>query len=291
MSQTTTSQSRSYLEPAKLYPNVSGHTPKDLFECSSAFPPDQVDGLYGYLYHRVLPDEVSWDPDHILLYTDGSCPSNGHSDAAGGCGVVWHGPLRHDPNAGTFSFRLEDYGPTGERKTATNIRAELRAAIAALQLCDWPKTRIKKIIIATDSEYVVKGATIWCRNWIRNGLRKDKGGEVLNPDLWTVLLQLIANYQNRGMIIYFWHIPRDLNERADLPAKNGAKLPQQSQFKRHSVLEELWNKDKAGPPSVSNPTVYKVAAVVQANDNRKAEAGWEADHIGYRTTVVSQRSR
>lgn len=238
---------RSYLVPAELFRPPSGSTPDSLFKCSSGWNGDREWGLPDSLYHRVtrVNHITRWDPEQILLYTDAACPSNGQPDATGGCGVVWHDPIPGKPNAGILSFRLEDYDPFGKKHHPTNNRAELRAAIAALQLCDWPYTRIKKIVIATVSEHVVKGATEFCSAWLQNGWKKSEGGPVLNQDLWTALLQLVTEFKYRGVTVYFWHIRRELNKDAKWQARQGAKLPAHARYELRPVVEERWDADRA----------------------------------------------
>ncbi|GAB7343811.1 hypothetical protein MBLNU457_1782t1 [Dothideomycetes sp. NU457] len=240
-------QSSSYLEPAELFLAPIKSTPDILFECSSGLSPKQFDGLPDFLYHRVSCKEHQsnwWRPDMILLYAGGACPLNGKQGARGGCGIVWHKPFPSNPNAGTLSFRLEEYGPSGKKYAPTNQRAELRAAIAALQLCDWPETRIKTIVIATDSAYVVDGAMDFCTRWFHNGWQRSKGGPIVNQDLWTSLLQLVADFKHQGVTVFLWHIPQKLNKKADSLAKKGANLPGHPRYEPHPVLQELWDADR-----------------------------------------------
>ena len=48
------------------------------------------------------------------------------------------------------------------------------------------------VVIVTDSEYVVKGVTQWSKAWMRSGWCKADGSEVLNRDLWEVLIELFS---------------------------------------------------------------------------------------------------
>lgn len=66
-------------------------------------------------------------------------------------------------------------GPSGLTSRQTSNRAELRAVIAALQYRVWyhrkygtkPGEGREKVIIATDSQYVVLGITEWIRTKTR----------------------------------------------------------------------------------------------------------------------------
>jgi ribonuclease HI len=72
---------------------------------------------------------------------------------------------------GYANFHLEKEGPFGEPSLQTSNRAELRAVIAALRFRAWQGEGFKSLVIATDSEYVVEGATNWARGWLRNNWR------------------------------------------------------------------------------------------------------------------------
>jgi ribonuclease HI len=95
--------------------------------------------------------------------------------------------------------------------------------IAALQYRVWYGEGWKKLVIATDSEYVVKGATEWVRTWGRNGWVTSIGAAVKNRDLWEELLGEVIGNKQRGMEICFWRIPRAWNAEADRAAKAAAR--------------------------------------------------------------------
>lgn len=159
----------------------------------------------------------------LLIYTDGAYLNNGQSNPAAGWGFVFRLPEPDFPQIGRISGRLEDRGPSGESYPQTNNRAELRAVIAALQFRAWFGEGFTKLVIATDSEYVTKGATEWVRNWGKNGWMTSNGKPVQNRDLWEKLLSVVIVYEDNGMEICFWHIVRALNREADSAAKEGAR--------------------------------------------------------------------
>lgn len=49
----------------------------------------------------------------------------------------------------------------------TNNRAKMRAVIAALEFRAWADEGWRSIVIATDLEYVVRGATEWLPRWVQ----------------------------------------------------------------------------------------------------------------------------
>lgn len=119
-------------------------------------------------------DAIAENDELVVIYTDGGCD------------------LQKD-GIGAWAYRIEY--PTGQAVEnvgcmigTTNNRMELRAVIEALQGLDFGVP----IKVISDSEYVIKGVTMWSRNWIRNGWRTRDGKPVVNRDLWE---QLIALYQ------------------------------------------------------------------------------------------------
>jgi ribonuclease HI len=157
-------------------------------------------------------------PAKVLVYADGACANNGQLEPRGGWAVVFG-----DGKDGIVSGRLENKGPFGgEDDTATSNRAELRAAIAALRLCDWRDEDFHGIVIATDSAYVVEGATGWVKDWLRNGWKTRTGEDVKNQDLWNLLLGEVERWKDQGLLVEFWRIPRELNGEADAAAKKAA---------------------------------------------------------------------
>lgn len=153
------------------------------------------------------------------MYTDGACPNNGFADAQAGCAFYYFDRLNQ---IGCYEFPLELRGPTGTVFRQTNNRAELRAAIGALTFFEWPGRGFKRIVIATDSEYVVNGATDWCVDWLRNRWTLSNGRAVMNQDLWGLLLGEITKWRESGFDVSFWRIPRALNAKADTAAKRAA---------------------------------------------------------------------
>ena len=170
--------------------------------------------------NRAIPPVVRFirrdDPEQVLFYADGACRNNGHADPKAGWAFVLN------PNR-SISGCLEQRGPFGDPGAQTNNRAELRDVLAALRLRHWVGEGLKTIVFATDSEYVAEGATMWARNWVRNGWRTNSGAEVKNKDLWEMLLGEAERWNDMGLRIQFWRIPRELNSVADQAAKQASE--------------------------------------------------------------------
>ncbi|KAK1833983.1 ribonuclease H-like domain-containing protein, partial [Podospora conica] len=180
-----------------------------------------------------------------FVLVDGACSNNGRLGAQGGWAVVYGPPTETGQPPQVVSGRLEEKGPFGCDFAPTSNRAELRASIAALRLCYWPHYGFKCLVIATDSSYVVEGATSWSKEWIRNGWRNAKGATVVNSDLWSLLLEEIRLWRSNGLRVLFWKIPRELNQEADSAAKAASLYGfREPQFIDWSML----------PPPPSNPS-------------------------------------
>ncbi|KAM5344080.1 hypothetical protein ACJ41O_012617 [Fusarium nematophilum] len=162
--------------PTRFIPPSAASTPGELFPIGlgiQAIPP----------VTRFIRRD---NQEQFLIYADGACLGNGQANPKAGWAFVFK-PETTEP-AGIVSGRLEKQGPFGDEHAQTSNRAELRAILGALRFRHWPGEGCTTLVFATDSEYVVKGATEWTRGWVRNGWRTRTGAEVKNKDLWEMLL-------------------------------------------------------------------------------------------------------
>jgi ribonuclease HI len=136
----------------------------------------------------------------VELITDGACRGN---PGPGGWGAI----LKLE------SKRLELYGGVLD---TTNNRMELTAAIKGLEALKHPC----KVILTTDSRYVMDGITKWIINWKHNGWKSSTKQPVKNVDLWKQL----DNLCQRHDVSWEWvkgHSGNEENERADMLANYG----------------------------------------------------------------------
>lgn len=130
----------------------------------------------------------------LVIYTDGGCRGN--------------------PGYGAWAAVITDGKKTREiggsvSKTTNNIM-EITAAIEALSLIKKPS----KIILYSDSTYLIKGVTQWCKNWLKRGWVKADKKPVLNVEYWKRLLEVSAPHD----IDWKWvkgHSGNEGNERCD----------------------------------------------------------------------------
>lgn len=134
----------------------------------------------------------------VEIFCDGACSGN---PGPGGYGAI----LRYGGSEKEIS---------GNSLATTNNRMELSAVIEALKQL----TRPCRVIITTDSQYVVKGMTEWIAGWQRKGWQNSKKEPVLNRDLWENLLELAGSHT----IEWRWvrgHNGHAENERCDSLAR------------------------------------------------------------------------
>ncbi|KAH8743366.1 putative ribonuclease H1 [Diaporthe sp. PMI_573] len=165
------------------------------------------------------------DNTMVLLITDGACLNDGQPNPRAGWAFFQGESISGGPRM--VSGRLENHGPWGDKGSQTSNRAELRAVLAALRFRHWYGEGFKTTVFATDSSYVVDGATQWVRNWVKNSWRTkgERGGgdaDVENKDLWEMLLGECERAHAIGLAIQFWKISREWNTLADEGAKKAA---------------------------------------------------------------------
>lgn len=135
-------------------------------------------------------------PGVVDIYSDGS----GRDSGPGGFGVI----LRYGEHEREFS---------GCEPEATSQRMELIAAIRGLASLK----RATRVRLFSDSQYLVKGMSLWLKGWIRAG-RLETPGALKNQDLWQELAILSAKHE----ITWEWipgHAGHPFNERCDKLAK------------------------------------------------------------------------
>ncbi|KAL8950548.1 MAG: hypothetical protein Q9222_003418 [Ikaeria aurantiellina] len=173
-----------------------------------------------------------------LVFTDGACHLNGQPGAKAGMGIAGG-----DIDSVQLSVPITEQLDPGQRRTSQ--RAELLAAQAGLRwmtesnrLNQHEPTRKRKRairstgageiddsdnwIIATDSEYVVKGMTEWLPRWKNNNLRNNRNETPSNLDLFQAIDEEITTQEDKSIKIGFWHVPREYNSIADGLAKKAS---------------------------------------------------------------------
>ena len=143
--------------------------------------------------------------DVVEIYSDGSCLGN---PGPGGWGALlrWRGHERE---------------LSGSQAETTNNRMELTAAIEALTALKKPS----KVILTTDSRYVIQGINQWMPNWVAKGWKTASKQPVKNQDLWQALYEQVGRHD----IEWQWvkgHDGHLENERVDELARLAAEARQ-----------------------------------------------------------------
>ncbi|KAA8900918.1 ribonuclease H-like domain-containing protein, partial [Sphaerosporella brunnea] len=146
------------------------------------------------------------------IHVDGACVNNGSSTARASAGVCFGENSQYNW-AGVLD---------SNKHPQTNQSAELFAALRALRIVKlhrvaghkvWRKAR--KVIIITDSAYVVNGTTKWINGWKNNGFINSKGASVVNARKFKQLDALISELELEGVEVLFWRVDRQYNQDAD----------------------------------------------------------------------------
>lgn len=124
-----------------------------------------------------LSSEMSKTPIAVI-HLDESCLGNGREGSnPGGAGGLIEARTAAGIQRRDFFIHAA---------ATTNNRMALAGAIAALQLLA-AKGRRVRVLMVSDSEYLVKGMREWVPGWVSRGWRR-KGGAIENLPLWQALL-------------------------------------------------------------------------------------------------------
>lgn len=138
----------------------------------------------------------------ITIYADGSSIGN---PGPGGWGAV----VLHDG-------KVKEYG--GAEVHTTNNRMELTAPAEALR----HQKEASKVVIRTDSRYVINGITKWVLGWEKNGWLTKGKTDVLNKELWQALVKASQKHDITWEHVR-GHAGVALNERVDMIANGFAR--------------------------------------------------------------------
>lgn len=188
----------------------------------------------GHPSHHTYSHVYAGTSRSLMVFVDGSCSSNGTTDARGGIGVYFGSASKYNISE---SFILQG--------TATNQRAELHAIARALevvrkQVMPARKLAIQatargrdaegirdlvgtRVIITTDSSYVVEGMCSHFENWNYNttkGVLVNKRGEVIkNSEGFMRIEDEVDALSMVGVQVAYYHVRCEENAEADQLAR------------------------------------------------------------------------
>lgn len=145
----------------------------------------------------------------VKVFTDGACVNNGRVGAKAGIGVWFnHGhPL---------NISAPVKGP------ATNNNAEIQAARYAISQAAC--ANLNKLIIHTDSKFLINCITEWINKWKKNNWKLVNGDDVKNKVELVKLDEALQKLERVEWIYVRGHKGIEGNEMADKLARDGAAL-------------------------------------------------------------------
>ena len=158
--------------------------------------------------------------NQINIFTDGASRGN---PGPGGWGVVI--AMRDDTRTDADLTRnyaekervtITELG--GREKLTTNNRMELRAVVEALSFLFESyklEARSHKLLLYSDSGYVINGITKWIVGWQARDWKTLQKEDVANKDLWQELLDLTRKFENIEWKLLGGHVGVVGNERCD----------------------------------------------------------------------------
>ncbi|KAH7063249.1 ribonuclease H-like domain-containing protein [Macrophomina phaseolina] len=209
--------------------NLTTANPQELFVIERNVPPTTISSPRFTLQRQYIP--VFGNIKTMAIFIDGACSNNGAPASRGRTARGgWAFVFRSAGEGGVVSGALELEGPDGTEHQHTSNRAELRAAIAALQFRAWDNEGWGRVVLITDSMYVGVNATGQMRRWAERGWMTASGMPVKNQDLWKALSDCIRELARCGCEVSFWTVPRRWNAEADAAAKAAVDGSEQQEY-------------------------------------------------------------
>lgn len=230
------------------------------------------------MHHRSVTSVT--DEDVLNIYTDGSSLGR--------------------PRVGGIGIRFVQIDSSGEEqvcdiempgfRNATNNQMELYACITALKEAiklEVPPT-VRKIVVHTDSQYVVNNYKSAMFKWPKTRWRTRHGRPILNAELWKDLVRCIKMYHNTGRRVEFlWvrgHAKSIHNKAVDRLARKSARDA------LNKPLSVVHVRRKLTPKSVEIGSVpmlgQKMSIRIITTEYLKVQRMWKCKY-----EVVSKRSR
>jgi ribonuclease HI len=126
-------------------------------------------------------------PAVAVAHLDESCLGNGRDGQTpgGAAGLI-------EVRAGGAVARRDFFVSSPD---TTNNRMALSSAIVCLQLLAGKGNRLR-VLIVSDSEYLVRGMREWVPGWVGRGWKR-KGGAIENLELWKALVASASRHESQ----------------------------------------------------------------------------------------------
>ena len=137
-----------------------------------------------------IDTEPGVETREIIVYTDGSAINNGSFKATGGSGVFFG-----DGDPRNISKKILQGSGSAENKVTNNICELFAVKLAIEKIVETESTTVGlRIVIFTDSEYIVKSVLQYSKAWEKNGYKNKKGQPIKNMALMKRVIELYKKY-------------------------------------------------------------------------------------------------
>ncbi|KUJ07781.1 ribonuclease H-like protein [Mollisia scopiformis] len=160
---------------------------------------------------------LSEDHDTIVINTDGGCSNNGYSNAQASYGVFF-GPDSTFNECGELPHDLRQTSQTAELYAAKMALETVLSMVYNYE--GYQMGGFERVVLFSDSAWLINGITNWIWTWERNGYRNSSGRVVSNWQLWEELHNMILEIQGNGFEVCFMHVNRESNREADALARS-----------------------------------------------------------------------
>jgi ribonuclease HI len=229
-------------------------------------------GLHGYLFTKDIPKKGTGLGKWVVTET-------GYVDKTQMTDPVPVTPIGYFDGFGSYSLAI------------SNNVGELDGAIRALTLAT--DYAVKSVLVISDSKYVVENLNKgFVLRWEKNNWIKPDGNPAANPDLWTQLIALKRDLEQKGVEVLFqWqrgHTGNKGNDRADHLATLGVNYSHQSPANRNEITisppDGYWKSDVERHPFLNLPFVLFTTDRSRWVQNKyyQVTTAKEVDQIGRR---------
>lgn len=132
--------------------------------------------------------------------------------------VFTDGASRGNPGPGGWAFIVTDGQKVqeggGREEHTTNNRMEMKAALEAMKYVHKQYDDVSRVIIHSDSAYVINGVTKWLSGWQKNNWTTKTKEPVKNEDVWREIAEIVKTL-NIEWVRVSGHVGVPGNERVD----------------------------------------------------------------------------